>query len=375
MRANPLYDAWFCWLSQHLQGERITRIRTAAAVVMGLFESRSVHLSEIASCVPGHAKLLSQERRISRLLNNAAICPKRWYKPIATWWLTWCAKTYGEIVLIVDGTRVSGHHQLLMVAAALPKGRALPIAWTWMNTKRGHSDRTKQLALLARVHRLVPRKAQVVVVGDSEFGAVDVMRHLSQQWHWKYVLRQKSNNQVRTSPEGEWRNFDELVTEAGRNNFVSNGFLTVTHNFATALLAVWEKGQKESWLLATNCSSGHEAMRYYRQRMLIEEMFGDFKGHGFDLENTRLHSTARLSRLVLLLCLLYVWLIRQGLELVIRECTSLVDRHDRRDLSLFKLGYRYIRRLVVNALSIRVLLCPDSLYECWPCDQLKLSGS
>lgn len=390
MPTNRLYDAWIAWLKQRLPHERITRLRTAAAVLTGLFCGRSVHLSEVAAELPGEAKLLSQERRISRFLDNPAITPKRWYAPVAHWWLAWWGRTQGEIVLIVDGTRVSTHHQLLMVAMALP-GRALPIAWSWVKSARGHSSRSKQVALLSRVHALVPAGAAVTVVGDSEFGSVAVLEQL-RAWQWDYVLRQKSNNQVcltpDTAPAAEtastaetapavpmWQNFDRLVTEANSLRFVRCGLLTQTYAFPSGLLAVWEEGQKECWLLATSLPSADATMRYYRQRMLIEQMFGDFKRHGFDLERTRLRHIHRLGRLTLLVCLLYVWLLRTGLMLLIARTAHLVDRHERRDLSLFQLGVRYIKRLLNNAQPIRIWLCPDNLYDLWPSDQPKLSGS
>ena len=41
-------------------------------------------------------------------------------------------------------------------------------------------------------------------------------------------------------------------------------------------------------------------------------MFGDMKGHGFDLEHSRLRHFLRLSRLTLAVCLLYVWLVATG---------------------------------------------------------------
>jgi hypothetical protein len=374
MSTNPLYDAWKAWLEQFLPDERITRIRTAACVVMGLFESRSVHLSEIAAEVPGEAKLLSQERRIARLLNNPACNPKRWYKKVACWWLEWVGRTQGEIVLIVDGTRVSTHHQLLMVALAL-RGRAMPIAWTWVNGSRGHSSRPKQLALLARVHRYVPAGVAVTVVGDTEFGAVEVMRHLSEVWHWNYVLRQKSNNQVRLSPDGEWQDFENLVTYAGSKCFRANALLTRKHAFPTALLAIWKQGEKDCWLLASSFPTEGQALSYYGQRMLIEEMFGDLKGHGFDLEHTRLRHIHRLGRLTLLVCLLYAWLLRTGLEITISGKRHLVDRKERRDNSFFRLGLYYIKRLLNNSIPFRVWICPDNLYDRLLCDQVKLSGS
>lgn len=373
MTTNPLYDAWEAWLTQHWPRERITRLRAAAALIMGVFQGRSVHLGRIAAEVPGEAKAPSQERRLARFLDNAAICPKRWYGTIAGWWLAWWGRTHGEVVLIVDGTRISRHHQLLMVALALP-GRALPLAWTWMNCARGHSSRQKQLALLARVHALIPAHIPVVLVGDSEFGAVAVMRHVHEVWHWHYVLRQKSNNQV-YKPGCTWQNFDELVTHANAMRFIPDGLLTKEHAFPTALLAFWGAGEKECWLLATNFSTPAETLCYYRQRMLIEETFGDLKSHGFDLEATRLRHFQRLNRLTLIVCLLYVWLIRTGLMLIISGKRHLVDRHDRRDLSLFQLGLRYIKRLLNNAQPLQVWLCPDNLYDIAVCNQAILSGS
>lgn len=375
MPTNPLYDAWNIWLEQHLPRVRITCLRAAAVVAMGLYKSRSVHLSEIAAQVPGDAKLLSQERRVRRFLDNKGCCPRVWYEPIARWWLAWLINTQGEVVLIIDGSKVTAHHQLLMVAVALPKGRSLPIAWTWISTKRGHSSGSIQLALFDRVQRLLPPKARVTVVGDCEFGAVEVMQHFSTQWHWNYVLRQKSSNQVQVALDADWQNFDELVTQPNTMRFVPSALLTAKHAFRTALLAVWAKGEKDCWLLASSFNTADETMRYYRNRMSIEEMFGDFKRHGFDLEHSRLSSISRLDRLVLLVCLLYVWLIRTGLMLIIGERTSLVDRNDRRDLSLFKLGVRYIQRLLNNRQPIRVWLCPDNLFDLLLCDQVKLSGS
>lgn len=48
----------------------------------------------------------------------------------------------------------------------------------------------KQLALLGYVHSLLPPKADVLLVGDNEFGAVEVQKQLK-KWGWQYVLRQK----------------------------------------------------------------------------------------------------------------------------------------------------------------------------------------
>jgi len=49
--------------------------------------------------------------------------------------------------------------------------------------------------------------------------------------------------------------------------------------------------------LGTKFDSRKATLRGYKVRMWIEEMFGDMKKHGFNLESSRLRSFQKLSRL------------------------------------------------------------------------------
>ena len=119
----------------------------------------------------------------------------------------------------------------------------------------------------------------------------------------------------------------------------------------------WEVGEKEPWCLATNLPDLQMALQFYARRMWIEEMFGDLKKHGFDLERTMLRHFERLSRLTLAVALLYVWLVSIGTRTVRNGLRDLVDRTNRRDLSIFQIGLRFIDRCVINALLYRIPLC------------------
>ena len=99
------------------------------------------------------------------------------------------------------------------------------------------------------------------------------------------------------------------------------------------------------------------SLRLYARRPWIEEMFGDFKKHGFDLEKTKLCHFQRLSRLTLAVAILYVWMVSTGTRTVHSGKRHLVDRNDRRDLSIFQIGLRMIERCLTNALPIKILLC------------------
>jgi len=212
------------------------------------------------------------------------------------------------------------------------------------------------LALLAYVRQLIPEGAAVFLVGDCEFGSVAILRQL-ERWHWFYVLRQKTDTGVWFNENNEWKPFGSYIHEAGQSFWLGKGYLTASEIYPVNLLVHWEVGEKEPWCLATNLPDLPMTLRFYRRRMWIEEMFGDLKKHGFDLESTMLRHFERLSRLTLAVALLYVWLVSIGTQTVRNGSRDLVDRKDRRDLCIFQIGLRFIERCVTNALSYRIPLC------------------
>jgi hypothetical protein len=139
MSVNRLYLSWV---------ERITRIKTMAWLMTGIFASHSVHLSQIANKISGPACLNSHIQRLSRFLNNAAVQVRAWYEPIAVSLLERIVSAGQEVRVVVEGSKIGFGPQLLRVAVCYRR-RALPLAWTWVKGKRGHSSTPKQLALLA----------------------------------------------------------------------------------------------------------------------------------------------------------------------------------------------------------------------------------
>ena len=121
----------------------------------------------------------------------------------------------------------------------------------------------------------------------------------------------------------------------------------------------WKEGEKAPWFLATNQLSARPAIALYKRRMWIEEMFGDMKGHGFNLELSRLRTPERLSRLTLAVCILYVWIVTTGEFVLKHALQSEVDRNDRQDLSIFRLGWDWLERRFTFDDPIPILCRPD----------------
>lgn len=356
MAINQLYSTVFQALGQLRPAERQTRRVSLAWFLVGLLRSGSVHLSRIGRQIPGPAKELSVFRRLQRLLANPAIRVAEWYAPIAHAWLSAAAATTGEVRLILDSTKVGTGHRLLLVALAFRR-RAVPIAWCWAAGKRGHASAAAQLRLLAAVHRLVPPGARVLLVGDSEFEAGGVQAQLA-AWGWGYVLRQKATNLVRCPGRRTWQPLGRLVAAPGQCVWIAGAALTGRHATPVNLLLDWAVGAERPWLLATNLPTPAATRTAYGRRMWVEELFGDWKGHGFDLEASRLGHPERLDRLTLGVALLYEWLLGQGARVIKAGWRHLVDRRDRRDLSLFQIGLRWVDRCLKNERPVALSFFP-----------------
>jgi len=355
MPANRFYHTWVDQIRQLCPQARNTLVHNFTWLLIGIYLSRTVHLSAVANKIPGRAKLNSTIQRLRRLLQDGSICVRKWYGPIGEVLLKSQAQ-HGRIRLIVDGSKVSFHHRLLMVSVAYRR-RAIPIVWTWVHSGRGHSSAVKQLALLGYVYKLIANRVSVSVVGDCEFGAIAVLCQLD-RWSWRYALRQKGDTLIDLTLHNQWQRFGDIVRTPGQSVWLGRGFLTREHVYGTHLLAHWQVGEQEPWLLATNLPSPQEALHTYRQRMWIEEMFGDLKGHGFNLEDSHLRHFLRLSRLTLAVVLLYVWLMAFGSRVIKNGHRSVVDRADRRDFSVFRIGYNMAERRLTNSQHLSILFIP-----------------
>jgi hypothetical protein len=88
----------------------------------------------------------------------------------------------------------------------------------------------------------------------------------------------------------------------------------------------------------------HTLIDDYAQRWGIETLFGIFKSRGFNLEDTHLVDSERLSRLFALLTIALCWAYRTG-EWLSNDKPILIKTHGRKAQSIFRYGFDYLRRI------------------------------
>ena len=356
MLNSVLYAIWKPYLEQHLPDNCRTRLENMLLLVVGMFQAGSVHLSKVARKLPIDAQKLSLTRRLRRFLDNEAVDVRSWYHPWASH-LIESASSGGQLNLIIDTTKISSKFRKISVAVAY-KRRALPLMWDWVPYARGHCTVNQQIALFQQLRELIPADVRVSLVGDGEFGNPLLIEYLD-FWGWDYALRQKSNTKIWMRGAEGWQRLDELGIQRGDQWWIGHVVLTEASSYPAHVVTIWHPNEKEPILLATNQLDPKATWRLYKRRMWIEEMFGDMKGHGFDLEASCLGTADRLSRLTMVVCILYLWLVAQGEALIRDGQTHLVDRRDRRDLSIFRLGWDYIERLLALQRPIPEHFCPN----------------
>jgi hypothetical protein len=327
----------FC---QWLPAERSTRIQNMALFITGLYQSSQPHLSKIVRKWPLKGKLPSLTNRLWRFLNNPRVDVVRWYAPVVQEIVRHLPA--GPLTLVVDTTKVGFYHRVLSIGVAFKK-RTLPLVWSVRRGRKGHTQVDEQLVLFKKVAKMLPKNAKIWVVGDTEFQSVRLLRWLRRR-HWHFVIRQQGKNKVCWSGQS-WVKINALGLKQGQTRVIGWVRLTEEHNAGWYwLLLHWETGEEEPWYLVSDQPGKFTLLKIYRRRMWVEEMYGDMKGHGFDLEATHLKAAARISRLFLGVCIVYVWLLTLGSWVVKRGYRHLVDHKSRRDKSYFRIGWDWIER-------------------------------
>lgn len=335
-----LYHTVLRRVCQLLPNERITRMRNLALLMTGLYSSGAVQLPLVVRKWPMQSKLPSLVNRLSRFLSNERLSARTCYQPIARQLVSLFAGR--RIYLLIDCTKVGFNHQLMVVAIAYRK-RALPLAWSVHPGAKGTVAASEQIALLGQVESLLPAESDVWLMGDSGFQFVPLLRWL-QSRGWHYVIRQSGNNMV-SWPGQQWARLTDLGLVEGESRIIGWAQLTRKNKYGWVWLILhWKQGEDEPWYLVSDSQGGRTHIKLYEKRMWIEEMFGDMKGHGFNLEATHLRNSDRIMRLLLGVCIVYVWFIALGSWLVKRGHRHLIDRKGRRDKSYFRLGWDWMER-------------------------------
>lgn len=311
---------------------------TLAMMITGIIMSKKAQLSEMSSEIPAEAKDKSIEMRLRRWVKHDQIDGELIYLPFAQEILSVLSKQ--ELILVMDGSQVGRGCMVLMVGVVYKK-RTLPIAWLVYEGKKGHTTAEHHIEVLEKVKALLPKDAKATVLGDAEYDTTEMLLWLKENTNWNYVFR--TSPQICVFTNGEEHKIGDLPLKKNQVLQYDGIKFTKKAKEKTNLVLWWTDKYENPVYLISNLSSKYLICRYYQRRYRIETFFSDQKSRGFNIHKSHLNKPERLSRLLVAACLAYIWMILQGLEVIAKGKTGLIDRTERNDKSIFRLGMDWIR--------------------------------
>jgi hypothetical protein len=344
---NPLevWQGWVREIGRIMPGLGAWQQRALALFSLGVASAKHCGTARVAAVVPGAATVPSTTRRFERLLANERLDVRAARAAVGAAVLE---QGRGQTLWLALDETHQGHTEtgarLGMLAVRLCyRERAIPLAWVCYRPGAAEAPFPVLIGrLLDEVAALIPPNTHVVLMTDRGLSwpsLIDQCRKVG----WSFLCRVQGATRFRDTdgvtgpiraraprPGTRWQ---------GRGRaFLKAGWRAVT------VVAVWRRGDDEPWLLVTDLAPAWVRCAQYRHRMDEELSFRDDKSAGFDWDASRVREPAHMDRLLLVLQLAACFVLAQGVLVLQHGQRRVLERPDRRTLSLFSLGLRWLDR-------------------------------
>jgi hypothetical protein len=250
----------------------------------------------------------------------------------------------GPYTLALDRTnwKVGAVGLNILMLSIVYRSIRIPVVSTVLS-KAGNSDAIEQTTIIEIFLDLFGAQNIACLLGDREFVGREWFRFLK-QYRIEFQMRLHKNTPVRNG-RGQyahaWRLFCwtrincPLVIPEARKMWGLELYLSG---------CCLKDGEYLILVSSEFCEKPHEQ---YCKRCGIETLFGALKSRGFNLEDTHLKDSERLSRLIGLLALAFTWAFVVGLwQASVKELK--LKKHGYPPKSIFRRGLNILRRLVTN---------------------------
>jgi hypothetical protein len=233
------------------------------------------------------------------------------FTPLLAWVVSWWEGQ--QLAVALDATTL-GQRFVVLVISVLYRGCAIPVAWTVLPAGEKHAWRAEWLRMLRQVRAAVPRRFFVLVVADRGLYARWLFRRIV-RLGWHPLLRINVGGTFRPAASARYQPLRNLVPQPG-TQWAGRGtaFVGPRRRLNCTLLARWEKGYTDPWLLLTDLAPGAGEACWYGLRAWIEQGFKITKRGGWQWQRTRMTDPQRAARLWLAVAVATLWLLSVGGE-------------------------------------------------------------
>jgi hypothetical protein len=330
---------------QHLPWHR-ARLKFIARFTNALLQLTTTNLAKLALALKATVQPASNYRRIQRFMADFSFD----YDVFGRFLLGLLPQE-SDFVVCIDRTEWHFGSQpvnVLMIGVAY-QGIAFPVVWEVLS-KEGSSSVEEGVALFRRLVRLARPEDIRVVTADREFIGEDWLAFLAEREISFAIRLRKRRRLALGAPDGP-----ALPAEMFFRALAPGGVRLLERLYLGEVAAniVGKRLTEDEYvILATPASPDEiapdEALQLYRRRWEIETLFAALKSRGFDLETTHLARPERISKLIGLLSLAFVWSHLIGQWRAESEGGPMVKSHGYPAKSLFRYGLDYLQTTLLS---------------------------
>lgn len=247
------------------------------------------------------------------------------FKPLLTWLLSWWSKDEKSLVLAADASTL-GQRFTLLVISVVYRGCGIPVAWKIIKATEKGSWKPYWCQLFSHIEDGIPDDWFVIVATDRGLYAKWLYEAIRKKG-WHPLMRINHQGYYRASHHNTFVPMSSLITQVGQH---WSGRVTcfATHSLDCTLLANWESGYADPWLILTDLSPQQAQICWYSMRSWIECLFKDIKRGGLGWHHTKMSDPQRAERLWLAIATATLWLVSVGGETDgDLSASSLCDNH------------------------------------------------
>ena len=328
------------------------RLNNLVAMVVGIIICQSVVLSKISQELKDSYSSATEESKIKRLqrfLSNKAINPEKLYEFFAYKLLKKYKSRYKSIYIIFDHTTIEDRFVILQFSLKVGR-RSIPLWYKIFKYKQdGNKDFKHVREGLNFLHKIItPHEFDVTILADRGFKSVDLFKFIDKVLNWKYCIRCTKDLGIFIDGKRQIKKLEDITPCKGTTKHFYNVKLTAQEYVCNMAVCKAEDAD-DVWFIANNLS-GPYAIREYKKRFDIEEMFRDFKSSGFNLEDTWSNDIHYIRMLYLCISIAYYWIITLGVSCTkdkknnLLGATKNIKGKKVRIYSLFTTGIKWFKR-------------------------------
>jgi hypothetical protein len=314
------FDQWLTMIMPHLAHLSKPQATVLALWSFGMVLARSCALTAVshllAKGMHRQEQTVRQQWRAwyddtqrKRGTKRQALHVETCFAPLLGWGVSWWQGT--PLAWALDAT-TWGQRFVVLAISVVYRGGAIPVAWVILPAGAKHAWRREWLRWLRRRRPALPPGWTVMVLADRGLYAPWLCRRLT-RLGWHPCLRINTGGSWRPTGGPCWRPLASLAPQPG-TRWRGTGLALTRNQVPCTLLARWEEGDKDPWLLLTDLAPAASDAGWYGRRAWIAQGFKLTKRAGWQWHRTRMSAPDRAARLWLAVTVATLWRLSVGGE-------------------------------------------------------------